>query len=86
MQETIKETNTAPIEWKVVLPKDANALPMKESMYSSGNYWTPFQGLQMQGADHPHTESQLQALMGLRIVGAYTPGLDATIGGWLHPG
>lgn len=85
MQETTKETNTAPIEWKVVLPEGANALPMKESMYSSGDYWTPFQDLQMQGADHPHTEGPLQALMGLRTVSAYTPGLEATIGGILHP-
>lgn len=86
-QEQIKmqETNTAPIEWKVVLPEGANALPMKESMYSSGDYWTPFMGLQMQGEDHPHTEGQLQALMGLRAVSAYTPGLEVTIGGILHP-
>ena len=84
MQETTKETNTAPIEWKVVLPEGANALPMKESMYSSGDYWTPFQDLQMQGADHPHTEGVLQALMGLRTVGMLTPGLEVTIGGALH--
>lgn len=81
----MQETNTAPIEWKVVLPEGANALPMKESMYSSGDYWTPFQDLQMQGADHPHTEGPLQALMGLRTVGSYTPGLEVTIGGMLHP-
>lgn len=81
----MQETNTAPIEWKVVLPEGANALPMKCSMYSSGDYWTPFQDLQMQGADHPHTEGPLQALMGLRTVGAYTPGLEVTIGGILHP-
>ena len=85
MQDTIKETGTAPIEWEVVLPEGANALPMKCSMYSSGDYWTPFQGLQMQGADHPHTEGTLQALMGLRTVSAHTPGLDVTIGGILHP-
>ena len=81
----MQETNTAPIEWKVVLPEGANALPMKCAMYSSGDYWTPFQDLQMQGADHPHTEGPLQALMGLRIVGMYTPGLEVTIGGILHP-
>lgn len=85
MQETTKETNTAPIEWKVVLPEGANALPMKESMYSSGDYWTPFQDLRMLGAEHPHTEGTLQALMGLRTVSAYTPGLEVTIGGILHP-
>lgn len=85
MQETTKETGTAPIEWKVVLPEGANALPIKCSMYSSGDYWTPFQDLQMQGADHPHNEGPLQALMGLRIVSAYTPGLEVTIGGILHP-
>ena len=62
-QMKMQETNTAPIEWKVVLPEGANALPMKESMYSSGDYWTPFQDLQMQGEDHPHTEGPLQALM-----------------------
>ena len=81
----MQETNTAPIEWKVVLPEGANALPMKCSMYSSGDYWTPFQDLQMQGADHPHTEGPLQALMGLRTVSALTPGLEVTIGGILHP-
>lgn len=85
MQETTKETNTAPIEWKVVLPEGANALPMKESMYSSGDYWTPFQDLQMQGEDHPHTEGALQALMGLLKVSANTPGLEVSIGGALHP-
>lgn len=87
IQEQIKmqETNTAPIEWKVVLPEGANALPIKESMYSSGDYWTPFQDLQMQGADHPHTEGTLQALMGLRTVSTLTPGLEVTIGGILHP-
>lgn len=87
IQEQIKmqETNTAPIEWKVVLPEGANALPIKESMYSSGDYWTPFQDLQMHGEDRPHTEGPLQALMGLRTVGAYTPGLEVTIGGILHP-
>lgn len=81
----MQETNTAHIEWKVVLPEGANALPMKCSMYSSGDYWTPFQDLQMQGADRPHTEGPLQALMGLRTVSAYTPGLEVTIGGILHP-
>lgn len=87
IQEQIKmqETNTAPIEWKVVLPEGANALPMKCSMYSSGDYWTPFQDLQMQGVDYPHTEGPLQALMGLRTVSSYTPGLEVTIGGVLHP-
>jgi hypothetical protein len=84
-QTKMQETNTAPIEWKVVLPEGANALPMKCSMYSSGDYWTPFQDLQIQGADHPHTEGPLQALMGLRTVSAYTPGLEVTIGGILHP-
>ncbi|CAK6595736.1 unknown function [Klebsiella phage vB_Kpl_K71PH129C1] len=84
-QMKMQETNTAPIEWKVVLPEGANALPMKCSMYSSGDYWTPFQDLQMQGADHPHNEGTLQALMGLRTVSAYTPGLEVTIGGILHP-
>ena len=81
----MQETNTAPIEWKVVLPEGADALPMRESMYSSGDYWTPFRDLRMQGADHPHTEGPLQALMGLRIVSAHTPGLEVTIGGMLHP-
>ncbi|WIT94386.1 hypothetical protein [Klebsiella phage vB_KpnP_ZX11] len=85
MQETIKETDTAPIEWKVVLPEGANALPIKCSMYSSGDYWTPFQDLQMQGVDYPHNEGPLQALIGLRTVGMYTPGLEVTIGGILHP-
>lgn len=85
MQETIKETGTAPIEWKVVLPEGANALPMRESMYSSGDYWTPFQDLQMQGYDCPHTEGALQALMGLLKVSACTPGLEVSIGGALHP-
>lgn len=84
-QMKMQETNTAPIEWKVVLPEGANALPMKCSMYSSGDYWTPFQDLQMQGADHPHTEGPLQALMGLRTVSMLTPGLEVTIGGVLHP-
>ncbi|URY99677.1 hypothetical protein 6995_0010 [Klebsiella phage 6995] len=84
-QMKMKETNTAPIEWKVVLPEGANALPMKCSMYSSGDYWTPFQDLRMQGDDYPHTEGPLQALMGLRTVGMYTPGLEVTIGGILHP-
>lgn len=81
----MQDTNTAPIEWKVVLPEGANALPMKCSMYSSGDYWTPFQDLQMQGVDYPHKEGPLQALMGLRTVGMYTPGLEVTIGGILHP-
>lgn len=85
MQENIKEASAAPIEWKVMLPEGANALPMKESMYSSGDYWTPFQDLRMLGAEHPHTEGPLQALMGLRTVSAYTPGLEVTIGGILHP-
>lgn len=84
-QMKMQETNTASIEWKVVLPEGANALPMKCSMYSSGDYWTPFQDLQMQGADHPHNEGPLQALIGLRTVSMYTPGLGVTIGGILHP-
>lgn len=85
MQASIKEVCAEPIEWKVVLPEGANALPMRESMYSSGDYWTPFQDLQMQGADHPHTEGALQALMGLLKVSANTPGLEVSIGGALHP-
>lgn len=81
----MQETNTAPIEWKVVLPEGANALPIKCSMYSSGDYWTPFQDLQMHGEDCPHTEGTLQVLMGLRTVSACTPGLEVSIGGALHP-
>lgn len=84
-QTKMQETNTACIEWKVVLPEGANALPMKCSMYSSGDYWAPFQDLRMLGAEHPHTEGTLQALMGLHTVSALTPGLEVTIGGILHP-
>jgi hypothetical protein len=84
-QMKMQENNTAPIEWEVVLPEGANALQMKESMYSSGDYWTPFQDLKMQGYDHPHTEGALQALMGLLKVSANTPGLEVAIGGALHP-
>ncbi|WGH28705.1 hypothetical protein KP1_08 [Klebsiella virus 2019KP1] len=80
-----QETNKVPKDCKERVPEGANALTMKESMYSSGDYWTPFQDLQMQGADHPHNEGTLQALMGLRTVSAYTPGLGVTIGGILHP-
>ena len=61
-QVKMQETNTAPIEWKVVLPEGANALPIKESMYSSGDYWTPFQDLKMQGYDRPHTEAHCRLL------------------------
>lgn len=85
MQETVKETSAEPIEWKVALPEGANALPMRESMYSSGDYWTPFEDLKMQGYDHPHTAGALQALMGLLKVSANTPGLIVAIGGALHP-
>lgn len=85
MQETIKEASAEPIEWKVMLPEGANALPMRESMYSSGDYWTPFQDLRMRGADLPHTESALQALMDLLKVSALIPGLAVSIGGALHP-
>lgn len=85
MQETIKKASAEPIEWKVVLPEGANALPMRESMYSSGDYWAPFQGLKMQGYDRPHTEGALQMLMGLLKVSANTPGLEVSIGGALHP-
>ena len=85
MQENIKEASAEPIEWKIVLPEGANALPMRESMYSSGDYWTPFQDLRMQGEDHPHTEGPLQALMGLLKVSALIPGLEVSIGGALHP-
>lgn len=81
----MQETNTAGIQWKIVLPEGANALPMKASMYSRGDYWTPFQDLQTQGADYPHTEGPLQALIGLRTVSMLTPGLEVTIGGKLHP-
>lgn len=84
-QMKMQETNTAPIEWKVVLPEGSNTLPMRESMYSSGDYWTPFQDLQMQGYDCPHTEPALQALMGLLKVSAHIPGLEVSIGGALHP-
>lgn len=82
--QTKMQTNPAGIPWKIVLPEGANALSMKESMYSSGDYWTPFHNLQMQGAVHPHTEGPLQALMGLRTVSTLTPGLGVTIGGALH--
>lgn len=84
-QMKMQDTNTAPIEWKVVLPEGVNALPMRESMYSSGDYWTPFQDLRMNGDDYPHNEGPLQALMGLRTVSMLTPGLEVTIGGALHP-
>ena len=85
MQETMKETNSTVIPWKIVLPEGANALPMKTSMHSSGDYWTPFQDLQMQGADRPHTEGPLQALWGLRVVSAWMPGFEVTIGAAMHP-
>ena len=85
MQETMKETNSTVIPWKIVLPEGANALPMKTSMYSSGDYWTPFQDLQMQGEDRPHTEGPLQALWGLRAVSTYMPGFEVTIGAAMHP-
>lgn len=55
MQETNKvavDANVPAYEgWTIKFPEGANALPMKDSMYSSGDYWCQFTGLETSGRE-----------------------------------
>lgn len=55
MQETIKavaDINVPEYEnWTIKFPEGANALPMKEHMYTSGDYWCQFTSLATSGRE-----------------------------------
>lgn len=55
MQETNKVTVDANVpayeSWTIKFPEGANALPLKDSMYSSGDYWCQFTGLETSGRE-----------------------------------
>lgn len=87
MQETNKVESTEDTVciptheiWEIQFPEGPNALPMKEGMRSSGDYWCQFDGLQTGGAERVHDNKTRALLHGLYRLSVLLPGYSVNLG------
>lgn len=93
MQETNKVESTEdtvriPTKeiWEIQFPQGPNALPMKEGMRSSGDYWCQFEGLQTSGVECVHDNKTRALLHGLYKLSVILPGYSVGLGGYKDNG
>lgn len=87
MQETNKVDSTedtvhipAHVSWEIQFPEGPNALPMKEGMYSAGDYWCQFEDLQTRGVEQVHDNKTRELLRGLYKLSVLLPGYSVGLG------
>lgn len=93
MQETNKVESTEDTVriptheiWEIQFPQGPNALPMKEEMRSSGDYWCQFEGLQTGSAERVHDNRTRALLHGLYRLSAILPGYTVALGEFKNNG
>lgn len=90
MQETNKVTVDANVPayegWTIKFPEGANALPLKEQMYSSGDYWCQLPYLSTQGRAHVQSNKTRALLNGFYILSRVLPGYIVALGNFTAAG
>lgn len=84
MQETNKVTVDAKVpvyeSWTIKFPEGANALPLKDSMYSSGDYWCQLPDLETQGRERVQSNKNRALLRVFYKLSMVLPGYSVTLG------
>lgn len=90
MQETSKavaDINVPEYEnWTIKFPEGANALPLKEQMYSSGDYWCQLPDLATRGHVRVQSNKTRALLCGFYKLSMVLPGYSVTLGNFTAAG
>lgn len=90
MQETNKVTVDVKVPvyegWTIKFPEGANALPLKEQMYSSGDYWCQLPYLSTQGRARVQSNKTRALLNGFYILSRVLPGYIVALGNFTAAG
>ncbi len=94
MQETNKVTVDANVPanvpayegWTIKFPEGANALPLKDSMYSSGDYWCQLPYLSTQGRARVQSNKTRALLNGFYMLSRVLPGYLVALGNFTDAG
>lgn len=94
MQETNKVTVDANVPanvpayegWTIKFPEGANALPLKEQMYSSGDYWCQLPYLSTQGHARVQSNKTRALLNGFYMLSKVLPGYIVSLGNFTAAG
>ena len=94
MQETNKVTVDANVTanvpayegWTIKFPEGANALPLKEQMYSSGDYWCQFTDLTTSGREDVQGNKTRALLRGFFKLSKMLPGYFVALGNFTAAG
>ena len=94
MQETNKVTVDANVpanvpvydSWTIKFPEGANALPLKEQMYSSGDYWCQLPYLSTQGRVRVQSNKTRALLNGIYMWSKVLPGYIVALGNFTAAG
>lgn len=90
MQETNKVTVDANVpayeDWTIKFPEGANALPLKEQMYSSGDYWCQLPYLSTQGRARVQSNKTRALLNGFYMLSRVLPGYIVALGNFTAAG
>lgn len=94
MQETNKVTVDANVPanvpayegWTIKFPEGANALPLKEQMYSSGDYWCQLPYLSTQGRARVQSNKTRALLNGIYMWSKVLPGYIVALGNFTAAG
>ncbi|WPK33016.1 hypothetical protein [Escherichia phage AV102] len=90
MQETNKVTVDVKVpvyeSWTIKFPEGANALPLKDSMYSSGDYWCQLPYLSTQGRVRVRSNKTRALLHGVYMLSRVLPGPIVALGNFTAAG
>lgn len=90
MQETNKVTVDVKVpayeSWTIKFPEGANALPLKDSMYSSGDYWCQLPCLSTQGRARVQGNKTRALLNGFYMFSRVLPGYLVALGNFTAAG
>ncbi|MDX7531622.1 hypothetical protein [Escherichia coli] len=90
MQETNKVTVDVKVpayeSWTIKFPEGANALPLKDSMYSSGDYWCQLPYLSTQGRARVQSNKTRALLYGFYMLSRVLPGHLVALGNFTAAG
>lgn len=90
VQETSKavaDINVPEYEnWTIKFPEGANALPLKEQMYSSGDYWCQFTDLTTSGREYVQGNKTHALLRGFFKLSKMLPGYFVVLGNFTAAG
>ena len=90
MQETNKVTADAKVpnyeDWTIKFPEGDSALPMKDNMFSSGDYWCQLQDLVTHGRERVQSNKTRALLRGFYKLSMALPGYAVALGNFTVEG